>query len=160
MTWFDVVAILIVVVIAWAESLRGFGRALYDLVGALIATKVALVLSAPLAKAAPVSDVSGPSEAFWLAVVFVILAILIVVATKFIYESTLLSLDVLDPVLGAIFGIASGTLAAHVFLRSLAVAYAHTEFGAVVMASFMGQELLELRSYRAVVASLQNIGDW
>lgn len=160
MTWFDVVAILIVVVIAWAESIRGFGRALYDLVGALIATKVALVLSVPLAEAAPVSDASGPSEAFWLAVVFVILAILIVVATKFIYESTLLSLDVLDPVLGAIFGIVSGILAAHVFLRSLAIAYAHTEFGAVVMASFMGQELLELRSYRAVVASLQNIGNW
>ena len=42
MTWFDIVAILIVVVIAWAESVRGFGRALYDLIGALIVINLCL----------------------------------------------------------------------------------------------------------------------
>jgi uncharacterized membrane protein required for colicin V production len=44
-TWFDIVVILLVVLIAWVESVRGFGRALLDFVGALISLRVALFLA-------------------------------------------------------------------------------------------------------------------
>ena len=160
MTWFDIVAILMIIVIAWLESIRGFGRALFDLIGALIVTKIAIMLSGALGAAAPVSQAAGPAQAFWMGIVFVVLAVLVVIAAKYVYESTLLSLDVLDPVVGAIFGIFSGMLVAHIFLRMLEVAYAETDLANVVVNSFMGQELLRLRSYHAVVNALQNISNW
>jgi len=160
MNWFDVVALLIIIGIAWLESVRGFGRALFDLIGAIIATKLAFILSGPLAAAAPIATEPDPSEAFWLAIVFVFLVILVVIATKLIYDSTLLSLDVLDPVVGALFGIVSGMMVAHVFLKMLEVGYAGTDFSTVVVNSFMGQELLEFRTYHRVVTALQNIGSW
>jgi uncharacterized membrane protein required for colicin V production len=160
MNWFDIVAILIIVAIAWLESVRGFGRALFDLVGAIISMKLADLLSRPLATAAPIAADPGPSQAFWLAIVFVILIVLVVIATKLIYDSTLLSLDVLDPVVGAVFGIVSGMMVAHVFMKMLEVGYTGTEFSGVVLNSFMGQELLQLRTYHRVVATLQNIGNW
>ncbi len=42
----------------------------------------------------------------------------------------------------------------------LEVAYAETDLANVVVNSFMGQELLRLRSYHAVVNALQNISNW
>ena len=160
MIWIDVVALLMIVTIAWLESVRGFGHALFDLVGALIALRVAIFLSAPLADAAPVMQPPAQAEAFWLATIFLILIALTIIATKFIYDSTLLSLDVLDPVVGALCGLASGIMVAHILLRMVHVAYADTEFAQVLMDGFMAKELLEFRSYHAFVTALQNLGNW
>ena len=160
MTWFDIVVVAMVALVAWVESVRGFGRALLDFAGALISVKIATFVAPSLGKSLPVVDPVSHAEAFWMVMVFVVLAALTVLATKFIYESTLLSLDVLDPILGGLFGVGSGLLVAHLFLRMIAVAYADTEFAAVIAASFTGQELLAFRTYHRVVNSLQNIGNW
>jgi len=93
-------------------------------------------------------------------IVFVALLVLVIIATKIIYESTLLSLDVLDPILGAVFGIVAGMMVAYVLLRMLELAYVGTEFADVVANSFMGQELLGLRTYHTVVNALQDLGSW
>jgi len=159
-TWLDIVGLLLIILIAWLESIRGFGRALFDLVGALIGLKLAAFLAPTLADAVPVSEATGPSEAFWFIVAFLILASLTLVATKFIYQTTLLSLDVLDPVVGGLLGFASGLVVAHVFLRMMLLGYADTEFADVVLNSFAGQELLKFRTYHTVLTALQNIGNW
>jgi uncharacterized membrane protein required for colicin V production len=160
MNWFDGVAILLIIVIAWVESMRGFGRAIFDFVGGLIALKVSIFVSRPLAEAAPLMASEAGGEAFWMAMVFLILVVLIVVATKFIYETTLMSLDVLDPVVGGILGVASGCVVAHLFLRVMLAAYADTDFANVVLHSFVGQEIIAFRSYHRVVQGLQNLGNW
>jgi len=160
MTWFNVVVVLVVILVGWLESIRGFGRALFDFVGAIISVKMATFLAPHLAVAAPILPAPASAEAAWIAIVFVTLAILTVIATKFIYDTTLLSLDVLDPVVGSILGIATGVLVSHVFLRVLLAAYAGTEFADVVNNSFAGQELIHLRFYHQVVTSLQEIGKW
>jgi uncharacterized membrane protein required for colicin V production len=159
-TWLDPVAILIVVLLAWLESIRGFGHAVFDLVGALISVKLAAFLAPTLAEMAPVSQSSAAGEGFWLSVTFVVLAGLTILASRLIYQSTLLSLDVLDPVVGAILGAASGMVAAHIFLKTILLAYTDTEFADVVTGSFVGQELLEFRTYHNVVQSLYNISNW
>jgi uncharacterized membrane protein required for colicin V production len=159
-TWFDIVVILLVILIAWVESVRGFGRALLDFVGALISLRVALFLAPTLARAAPVVQPTSHAEAFWMVMVFVVLAALTVIAGKYVYESTLLSLDVLDPIVGGILGTATGLLVGHLFLRMLLIAYGETEFAAVLTSSFTGQELVEFRSYLRVVTALQNISNW
>jgi uncharacterized membrane protein required for colicin V production len=160
MTWFDIVVLLIIVGTAWTESVRGFGRALFDFIGAVISLKMAGFLAPSIAEAAPVIQPVEHAEAFWMVMVFVVLASLTVLATKYIYETTLLSLDVLDPIVGGILGAASGALVGHLFLRVLLTAYGETEFAAVLTSSFMGQELVELRTFNRVVSSLQNIGNW
>jgi hypothetical protein len=104
------------------------------------------------------SDVG--SEAFWMAMVFTVLVILVIIATKFIYESTLLSLDVLDPIVGGVLGVASGVVVAHVFLRVMVTAYTDTAFADVVLSSLMGQEIVQFRTYRLVVTALHNLGEW
>ncbi len=160
MTWFDAVAVLVILLIAWVESLRGFGRAIFDFVGALIALKIATFLSRPLAGAVPLLQPDAHAQAFWLGAVFLLLAVLIIIATKFIYETTLLSLDVLDPIVGGILGVASGTVVAHLFIRMLLVAYADTDFANIVLNSFVGQEIILFRSYHRVVEALQDLGNW
>jgi uncharacterized membrane protein required for colicin V production len=160
MTWFDVVAILLIAAIAWLESIRGFGRAIFDFVGGLIALKISTVASGWLATAMPLMESEASAEAFWMVMIFIVLVVLIIIATKFIYETTLLSLDVLDPVVGGVLGFASGVIAAHVFLRAMLAAYADTDFANTVLNSFMGQEIVQFRSYRYVVQALQNLGNW
>ena len=160
MTWFDGVAIVLILLIAWAESVRGFGRAIFDFVGGLIALKMADVLSEPLAQAAPILQPEAHAQAWWMAVLFLVFVVLIIIATKFIYETTLLSLDVLDPIVGGLLGIASGVLVAHVFIRVLLVAYADTDLYTVILNSFIGQEIIVFRSYHNLVEALQNLGNW
>lgn len=160
MTWFDAVAVLLVIGIAFLESQRGFGRALFDLVGGIISLKLAMFLSGPLGKAAPILATSERGEALWLAVTFLVLAAATVVASKFIYETTLLSLDVLDPLVGGLLGIASGMVVAHIFLRMLLVSYGEAEIAQVLLDSFAGQELLKFRTYHRVVQALENLGRW
>jgi hypothetical protein len=160
MSWIDVVAFILIIGIGWLQSIRGFGRALFDTIGALIALKVATFAAQPLATAAPLLGKDASSEAFWMAAVFVLLVVLILIATKFIYETTLLSLDVLDPLVGGVLGIVCGIITAHLFLRVLLTAYVGTDFAQTISSTFVGQEFIEFRTYHIVVTALQNIGQW
>jgi len=160
MIWSDAAAIVLIVGISWLESQRGFGRALFDMLGAIISLKVASLLALPLSEAVPVLAAPGSNEAFWLVAVFLVLAVLTVIASKLIYESMLLSLDVLDPLVGAILGLASGLMVAHIFLRMLLLGYGEGQDATALLNSFMGQELLKFRTYHTVVTALQNLGNW
>lgn len=160
MTWFDVVALLLLALIAWLESLRGFGRALFDVIGAIIALKVASVLSGPLGNSMPLFGAGASSEAFWYATSFVVLCALVVIGSKVIYETTLLSLDVFDPVVGGLLGAASGMVVGHVFLTTLLTIYGDAEAANILTGSFAGQELIRFRTYHHVITWLQNLGNW
>ena len=160
MTWFDAVAILLVILVGWIESVRGFGRAIFDFVGALIAMRLSILVAPELAESVPVFQSNAHAEAFWLAMVFFVFIVLIVVATKFIYQSTLLSLDVMDPLVGGVLGVSMGLMVAHIFLRVLLIAAKGTDFSNIVFNSFMGQELIAFRTYHRVVEQLQNLGNW
>jgi hypothetical protein len=157
-TWFDIVAILMLVIIAWLESLRGFGRSLFDLLGAILTLKLAPILSDWLATSYPVIAKGGPSQAFWLGATVLVMGAVIILVTRLIYQSTLLSLDYLDPVAGGLLGIFSGLIVVFFFLRVLQLDWAGTAQAKVLMDSFVGQELLNLRSYHNVVEALQNLG--
>lgn len=160
MTWFDGVALLLVIVVAWLESQRGFGRALFDLLGGIVSLKVASWTAPSLAHAAPVLAAKGACEAFWFSAFFLALAAMVVVAGKFIYETVLLSLDVLDPVVGAVFGFFSGMIVSHVFLKTLLLGYGSGPAAEALLRTFVGQELLKFRAYHTVVTALHNLGNW
>ncbi len=159
MTWFDIVGILLIILIAWLESLRGFGRALFDAVGGVVALKAAPEMAGPLARMMPVMSGAGQNEAFWLAASFLLLVLFILLASRIVYNSTLLSLDFLDPLVGGVLGVVAGIIVAFIFLRVLQLGYGGGQQGKVLLDSFVGQELLKLRTYHTVVDALSHLGD-
>lgn len=159
MAWTDIVALVLIAGVAWVESQRGFGRSLFDVVGAIISLKVADLVSQMLMEAAPVLSTPNGSQAFWYSAVFLVLIALTILATKIIYDTVLLSLDVLDPLAGALIGLISGLIVAHVFLKTLHLGSVGDDL-TVLLSTFMGQELLQFRTYHAIVTALQNLGSW
>jgi uncharacterized membrane protein required for colicin V production len=159
MAWTDIVALILIASVAWMESHRGFGRSLFDVVGAIISLKVAELVSEMLTVAAPVLSSPNGTHAFWYSAVFLVLAVLTILGTKVIYDTTLLSLDVLDPLVGAIFGLISGLIVAHVFLNTLQLGYTGDDVTALLN-TLMGEELLQFRTYHAIVTALQSLGNW
>ncbi len=159
MTWFDIVVFLLLAVVVWLESNRGFGRALFDAIGAVVVLKLSTTVSHTLATALPLSQAEAANDAIWLAGVFVILMVLVVLASRFLYETTLLSLDVLDPLVGGMLGVVSGLIVAHIFLRVMLLAYGDSESARILMQSFAGQELIQFRTFHMVLTALQNLGE-
>lgn len=159
MTWFDIAALVLIVLVAWLESIRGFGRALVDLVGGVIIIKLTPVVSAPMAEMVPVLGSPDASKGLWFGLTFLVLAALIVLAARLIYNTTLLSLEYFDPIVGALFGAATGMIVAFAFLHSLQLGYGTGEPGKVLAASFMGQELLNLRSFHRFLEACYHLGD-
>ena len=159
MTWFDAVVLLLVAAVAWLESNRGFGRAIFDVVGAIVVLRVAMSLAGPLGHAIPLAQAEGTSEAVWLVGVFVALCALVVIGSRFLYETTLLSLDVLDPVVGGLLGAISGVVLSYVFLRAMLLVYGDAEAAKVLLGSFVGQELVEFRTFHTVLTALQDLGN-
>jgi len=160
MTWFDLVAGAVIALIVWLESHRGFGRALFDLLGGIIALKLSTAVASPLGALAPVFEGARANEAFWMGAIFAVLAAAILVASKFIYETTLLSLDVLDPVVGGLFGLVSGMVVVHLILRVLLAGYGPGEASEALMRSLAAKELIEFRAYNIVTTALRNLGKW
>jgi len=158
--WANIVVVLIIVAIVWRESVRGFGRALFDVIGTIIALKISLSVAKLLGLALPIVQAANGNEAIWLVASFAILMVLVIIASRFLYETTLLSLDVLDPIVGGLFGAVTGTVVAHVLLRALLVSYGHSEAANALLGTFVGQELLEFRTVHAAITALQNLGNW
>jgi len=159
MSWVDVVAALIIILVAFVESKRGFGRALFDIIGLVVSLKLAIVLAGVLHKSTPIGASENGSEAFWTAVLFIVFGVLTVLASKVLYETTLLSLDVLDPTLGAILGIGSGLMVAHIFLRVLILAYTGTPLEPLLAGTFAARQILYLSGYSHVLNSLYHLGE-
>ena len=158
MTWFDVVAFLLLGLIVWVESVRGFGRALFDLVGGIIAVKLIPVVALPLAGRVAVLETKGTNQAFWLLLLLVVFAALIILLARLVYQSTLLSLDYFDPIVGGLFGLGIGLIVVFFFLRAMQFAYGGTAQGQMLVDSFIGQEVLKLRTYHTVLNTLYNLG--
>ncbi len=158
MTWFDVVAVLLFVLIAWVESVRGFGRALFDFLGALIIFPLAPVLAHLLTTSVGLFGAGGAGEATWLALLVIVLGVGALLLTRLVYGATQLSLDYLDPFLGGLLGVALGLMVVFFFLRTFQLSYGDTDAGQAFMQTFAAQEILELRSFHAVVNGLQNLG--
>ncbi len=159
MTWFDIVVFVVLAFVIWLESNRGFGRALFDAIGAVVVLKVATSAAHPLSLAFPLSQAEGTNDAIWLASVFVVLMVLVVLASRFLYETTLLSLDVLDPLVGGLLGAVSGLIIGHIFLKAMLLSYgADSEAARILLQSFVGQELVQFRTFHIVLTALQNLG--
>jgi len=159
MNWVDLVALVIIVGIAFLESRRGFGLALFDLIGAIIASKLAISFYEAAGKALPFNLKAQDAQGFWIILMFLILGALVLLASRFLYSTTLLSLDVMDPVVGAILGIASGIITAHIILRGMVLAAAGTPFETELAGTFAVIQLVDQTGFKALMEVLTHIGE-
>ncbi len=158
MTWFDGIAIFLILFIAWLESMRGFGRAALDLAGGIIIVKVTPIIAGHLTQMLEMIENVDANKAFWYAVVFTLLVLLALLVSRLVYNSTLFSMDYFDPIIGGLLGLGCGLIVAYAFLHTLQLNYGSTEAGKLLMHSLAGQELLQFRSFNAVIKSLQDFG--
>ena len=158
--WVNVTAFALVAVIAFIESKRGFGRAMFDAVGAILSLKFALLLAPVVAGKWGLLADPRYNLAAWHAVAFIVFAGLAVLGSKVLYDYTLLSLDVFDPILGALFGLVSGVCAANLLVRGLLMAYGHTPMAEMIRQTFAAQELVKFRAYHIVLNALYGLGQW
>jgi len=159
MSWVDFLAVAIVIGIAFAESHRGFGLALFDTIGAVISVKLAIALAPSVARGVSLGFSSGEAEAFWLAALFFVFAVLTLLASRLIYQTTQLSLDVMDPTIGAILGVVSGLITAHIVVRTMVLGAAGTQLGRELAQTFVVRQLIEFQGYQSFLEVVRHLGE-
>ena len=159
MHWVDLLAIGIIILLGFIESRRGFGLALFDIIGAVIIVKIVIALTPSVAETMSMGMAEQEAEGVWLLILFVVFAALVVLISHTIHKTTLLSLDVMDPIIGAILGLASGIVLAHVVLRSMVLIYENTALGDALMETVAVQQLVEFRGYLLVLDALTHLGE-
>ena len=155
MNWSDLIVVIIIGAIVGMEIKRGFGMALFTLVGAFLALKFALLWSTPLSAALHLSAKAGPNQALAMGVLFILLMGVVSGVTYVLHPDTFLSVDPFDNLLGAVLGFATGWLVAYAFLTGLRIWGAND----VVRTSLFAPEILEFRTYHSVVDAIRGLGE-
>jgi len=148
MTWVDIVVIALLVTVAIIEGKRGFGRALFDLIGVFIALRLSSVL------VNPESGVLRPavgSETISYLITFGVLAAVFVVIGHFIYSTMLFSADAFDAAFGVAIGLLVGVIICHAFVYGISIRAGVNESNNVVLASSISGEFLEFTTYHKIM---------
>jgi hypothetical protein len=160
MIWLNFLVLAIIIGLIYLESSRGFGRALFDFIGGLLVVVLGPGLAGLLARWFPLLADESACHALWYILVLIGGGAATVCLGKLIYEATLISLDVLDPAVGALFGVGVGLLVSYALLAVLTLLAGDTEFARAVERTFCTQELYYFRSYHEAIEALHHIGQW
>ena len=163
MSWIDFIVILIFLAVTILESVRGFGRALFDTIALILVLKASKLLSPSLAGS--ISFLSAPhaNEGFSFLLLFVVMGAVGLILAKLIYESTLWTFDAFDALLGGLLGLIASGAVANALLHGLflwgAGGTAHPQaFATYVQHTLSGQEFLEWRTYNTILGLLRSLG--
>ena len=159
MSWVDFLPFVIILIIGAVESNRGFGLALFDLVGGIIIIKLAIFLGETIGQKVALGPSKESSEGYCLLLAFVVLGILVLLGSKLLYQTTLISLDALDPVVGGLFGLGSGIILSHIILRSLGLIAHQTPFGDLVVNSFAYHQFVTFDGFHSLMNRMLHFGD-
>lgn len=155
MNWVDIVVLILIGCAAATEAKRGFGLALFTLVGAFISLELSLIWSGPFSKSLRLLAQPGPNKALALGIIFLGLMLVFTLLIYLLHPDTFLSLDPFDNLLGAVCGIASGWILAYVFLMGVGF------WGAkdLVQSSMFAPEILHFETYHRILSSLRGLGE-
>lgn len=161
MTWVDLVAIILFIAGAVIESMRGFGRALFDAIALIIAAKASTMLYPGLADRIAMSDDPHANQAWCMAMLFVVIGAVAILIGKFIQDSLLLSLDAFDPILGAILGIpvAGAVMYALIAVLITGAGGPDAEAAKVYAESWAAYHFYYFKSYHSMIDTFRNIGE-
>lgn len=148
MTWLDIIAIVLIAVGAGVETKRGFTQGLFDFVVAVACLYVAKGTGESFSQAIHVGPVPGTLLLF-----FVVLAAGLV-ASHFMYQMLHWSLEAFDPLLGLVFGAATGIAVSHLIFWVLG------EKNPAVAHSAFADEILRFGTYHGFLNFMQNLGKY
>jgi uncharacterized membrane protein required for colicin V production len=141
------------------EFRRGFGKALFDFAALFIALRAVSLFHKNLAGVFFFIHDRQANQAASFAVSFVVLAALLWLIGKRVYDSTLISLDTFDPPLGAVLGVGMALIVGHAFVKTLFLAYSVDGVQPEALAqSTLGLEFLDFPTYHAVMDFLFSLG--
>lgn len=156
LNWVDLVVVVIMATVALVEARRGFGRAILDFTALILAVRGTYMLAGPLSRTISLAPGQAANEAILYAISFIVLGGVLLYLGKLVYDLTLLSAGVFDPLLGGIFGIGAAAVLCHVFVRLIALSAGTDGLPDIVAASALGREFLTFDTYYAVVDTLYN----
>ncbi len=151
MTWFDLAVVIVVAAFGTIEARRGASPAAMDCAALVIVGQIANGAHGAFADSLNIAPAVG------FAILYVVLGILGILLVRFIHSMTMLSLDTFDPIVGAVFGVASGIAAAHALGQIVLVA-GGADYPALAQ-SALGDEILNFTTYKKIVWGLKHIGE-
>lgn len=113
MGWADVVAIVLFVLVVLVEYARGFLAALIDAAGISLGFALCKALYLPAARAVHVFKAQPANEAFFFALLFAIVVVVVFLLSHLARNAIALDLDVFDQPLGALLGLWVATFFVH-----------------------------------------------
>ena len=149
--------VIIILAVAAVEMKRGFGRALFDLVGAIVVVVLARSLASTLAPTVSLLANKGANEALWLGIVFAVLGTAAFFLARWCYNATLISLDAFDPFFGAVIGLATGVAVAHVVLVVMLMGSTPAK-AQQLRQTRVCRECVNFESYNGLVTTLNQLG--
>jgi uncharacterized membrane protein required for colicin V production len=152
--WVDFTIIVLFAGTVLLEVKRGFGRAVFDLAALLVAVRAAPMLADPLSHSLSLSHSAATNSAIIYAACFALLGGLLIFLGKLVYDTTLISAETFDALLGGILGIGIAVILCHAFVRTIALTSGPSLASALVAQSAMGAEFLTFDSYHRLLEAL------
>jgi uncharacterized membrane protein required for colicin V production len=159
----DVIVLLLFVVITVVESVRGFGRALFDTIALLLVLKACKLASPSLATSITFYGSPTANAGFSFLLLFVVLGVVGLILAKLLYEALLWTLDAFDTFVGGLIGLITSGVVASALMHGLYLwgggfTQHVAPFGIAMQTSWAGQQFLEWRTYYSVVGFLYSLG--
>ncbi|HPP74691.1 MAG TPA: CvpA family protein [Armatimonadota bacterium] len=154
----DIVLVILVVSVMALETKRGFGRAIFDFVGLLIAVRIVALIVPKVTESARFASDAPANEAIWYAILFVLVGGILLLLGKMAYDSTLISLDLFDPFLGGVLGCGVAVIIGHAIVRGLAISTSMASGVPDILAnSTLGMEFYQFETYHEVIEFLSSL---
>ncbi|MEO0102556.1 MAG: hypothetical protein ABIK81_02510 [candidate division WOR-3 bacterium] len=148
----DILGIIVILFFAVLQAFRGkngFGKPLLEMLGIIITSVVAVSWYPGLARAV------GLSESSTLLILFLVVGFIFFLGANLLAGIIDLSFESWDSLFSFFFGIGLGWAVCHILFRFLLLVYGKTSaFGYAVEDSWVAKEILEFRSFKAIVSLL------
>jgi hypothetical protein len=148
----DLLGISLLLFFAILQSYRGkdgFGKTFLEMIGIIIASAIAVAWYPGLARAV------GLSESSTLLILFFLVGFLFFLAADLLATIADISFESWDSLLSFFFGLGLGWAFCHILFRFLLLIYGkNSSFGLAVENSWVAKEILDFRTFKALVSLL------
>jgi len=161
MNWLDVLIIITLVVAVIVETMRGFGKAVFDALALFGVLWLSATAAAPFAKVLPLSSDPAVAKAYAYGIVAVAGIIGGLTLAHFAYQNMLLNAGMFDHFLGLVLGVGVGMMLSHGLVRSMAMSDPEGKASAqVVMAGPVSSEMYDFHNYHSVVDQITGAANY
>ena len=157
MNWIDVILFTIMAGAVLLEMKRGFGRTIFDFAALLVTMRLVSMLLPGLSHSIKLAADPHINEARLYVLSFILIGGLLLSLGKLIYDTTLVSADTFDALLGGIFGFGVGLMLCHALVKAIALTAGPNAIPDVIANSAFGTEFLTFQSYHDLMHTLYNL---